>query len=60
KCPVLDYRRLNAQIIKLKYPLSFMDDQLEGLSGAKLYKVLDLAHGYLQVPLSDKPKTKSA
>lgn len=37
-----------------------MADQLEGLSGAKLYKVLDLAHGYLQVPLSDEAKTKTA
>lgn len=57
---VVDYRRLNAQTIKEKYPLPSIDDQLESLSGAKLYTVLDLAHGYLQVPLSESAKEKTA
>ncbi|XP_077501927.1 uncharacterized protein LOC144112953 [Amblyomma americanum] len=57
---VVDYRRLNAQRLKEKYPLPSMDEQLEKLSGAKLYTVLDLAHGYLQVPLSDEANSKTA
>ncbi|XP_037289404.1 uncharacterized protein LOC119182912 [Rhipicephalus microplus] len=53
---VVYYRRLNAQTIKEKYLLPAIDDQLEGLAGAKLYVVLDLAHGYLQVPLAKEAK----
>ncbi|XP_064463123.1 uncharacterized protein LOC135374047 [Ornithodoros turicata] len=57
---VVDYRRLNAQTVKEKYPLPNIDDQFEGLAGAMLYTVLDLAHGYLQVPLTESAKRKTA
>lgn len=38
------YRRLNAQTFKEKYPLPGIDNQLESLSGGKIYTVWDLAH----------------
>lgn len=57
---VVDYRRLNQQTVKDHYPLPNIDEQLELLSEAKLFTVLDLAHGYLQIPLSKEAKEKTA
>ncbi|UYV79392.1 hypothetical protein LAZ67_17002449 [Cordylochernes scorpioides] len=51
---VVDYRRLNIQTAKDKFPLPRIDDLLEGLRNAKFFTTLDLAHGYLQIPLTDK------
>ena len=36
------------------------DDLLEKLRGATLFVTLDLAHGYLQVPLTEKAREKTA
>ncbi|UYV69407.1 hypothetical protein LAZ67_6003487 [Cordylochernes scorpioides] len=57
---VVDYRRLNIQIVKDKFPLPKIDDLLEGQRNAKFFTTLDLAHGYLQIPLTDKAKLKTA
>ncbi|UYV84191.1 hypothetical protein LAZ67_X001482, partial [Cordylochernes scorpioides] len=57
---VVDYRRLNTQTVKDKFPLPRIDDLLEGLRNAKFFTTLDLAHGYLQIPLTDKAKLKTA
>ena len=57
---VVDYRRLNKQTLRMNFPLSNMDDGLEELNGAKIFAVLDLAQGYLQMPLSESAREKSA
>ncbi|UYV75799.1 hypothetical protein LAZ67_13001398 [Cordylochernes scorpioides] len=57
---VVDYRRLNIQTVMDKFPLPRIDDLLEGLRNAKFFTTLDLAHGYLQIPLTDKAKLKTA
>ncbi|UYV74293.1 hypothetical protein LAZ67_11002900, partial [Cordylochernes scorpioides] len=57
---VVDYRRLNIQTVKDKFPLPRIDDLLEGLRNAKFFTTLDLARGYLQIPLTDKAKLKTA
>ncbi|UYV81430.1 hypothetical protein LAZ67_20001172 [Cordylochernes scorpioides] len=57
---VVDYRRLNIQTVKDKFPLPRIDNLLEGLRNAKFFTTLDLAHGYLQIPLTDKAKLKTA
>ncbi|UYV63639.1 hypothetical protein LAZ67_2005125, partial [Cordylochernes scorpioides] len=56
---VVDYRRLNIQTVKDKFPLPRIDDLLEGLRNAKFFTTLDLAHEYLQIPLTDKAKLKT-
>ncbi|UYV68821.1 hypothetical protein LAZ67_6001031 [Cordylochernes scorpioides] len=56
---VVDYRILNIQTVKDKFPLPRIDDLLEGLRNAKFFTTLDLAHGYLQIPLTDKAKLKT-
>lgn len=50
---VVDYRRLNEQTVKQVYPLPNIDDLLERMAGSCMYTVLDLAHGYLQIPLAE-------
>lgn len=57
---VVDFRRLNSQTIRMNFPLPSIDDHLAMLSKTNFYSVLDLAHGYLQVPLSEAAKGKTA
>jgi len=57
---VVDYRRLNAQTERVHYPLPNIDEYMEVLNGNKIFAVLDLAHGYLQVPLKKDARSKTA
>ncbi|GBM92534.1 Retrovirus-related Pol polyprotein from transposon 17.6 [Araneus ventricosus] len=57
---VIDYRRLNSQTIKDKFPLPKIDDLLEQLHDCSFFTTLDLAHGYLQIPLTENAKQKTA
>lgn len=57
---VVDYRRLNLQTKRVNYPLPDIDTILEKLRGGKLYTILDLAHGYMQIPLDEESKKKTA
>jgi hypothetical protein len=42
----VDYRRLNQKIVKDRYPLPLIDDQLDRLQGAKIFTTLDLENGF--------------
>lgn len=57
---VVDYRKLNSQTKKINYPLTNIDDHSEILKDCKLFAVVDLAHGYLQMPLSEESQEKTA
>ncbi|GBN45578.1 Retrovirus-related Pol polyprotein from transposon 297 [Araneus ventricosus] len=57
---VIDYRRLNSQTIKDKFPLPKIDDLLEQLHDCSFFTTLDLAHGCLQIPLTENAKQKTA
>jgi len=57
---VVDYRKLNDQTVRRVFPTPQLDDHLETLYGAKLFCTLDLASGYLQVPLTEAAKEKTA
>ncbi|XP_012461385.1 uncharacterized protein LOC105781389 [Gossypium raimondii] len=55
----IDYRKLNNAAGKYNFPLPFMDQMLERLSGHMYYYFLDGLSGYFQTPiaLEDQEKT---
>jgi len=56
----VDYRRLNKQTLRQHFPLPDMNEQLHSLGNSKLFAQLDLASGYLQIPLTDEAAAKTA
>ncbi|XP_076298022.1 uncharacterized protein LOC143217525 [Lasioglossum baleicum] len=46
----VDYRKLNQKIVRDRYPLPLVEDQLDALQGAKLFSTLDLRNGFFHVP----------
>lgn len=56
----VDYRRLNKQTVRQHFPLPDMAEQLESLASSRLFTQLDLASGYMQIPLTDEASAKTA
>jgi predicted aspartyl protease len=49
----IDYRKLNSKVVKIRYPLPFIDDQLDKLKAASLFTTLDLKNGFFHVSIED-------
>ena len=56
----VDYRVLNKITMKYRYPLPLIDEQLDCLSGMKLYTNLDMFLGYYQLPMSKNVIAKTS
>ena len=56
----VDYRALNKQTIKDKFPLPRIDELLERLGKAKVFTALDLASGYQQIGVEPDSIEKTA
>ena len=50
----VDYRDLNKQTIKNKYPLPRIGDLLDHLNGAQVFSRMDLATGFHQLRIAEE------
>ncbi|KAD3337792.1 hypothetical protein E3N88_33313 [Mikania micrantha] len=55
----IDYRKLNDATRKDHFPLPFIDQMLERLSGQQFYCFLDKFSGYFQIPISVEDQEKT-
>lgn len=55
----VDFRKLNEQTVKSRFPLPLIEDLFDYLKGAKWFTSLDLISGYHQISVryKDRPKT---
>lgn len=56
----VDYRLLNKKVIKDRYPLPLIEDQLDALQDAKVFSTLDLKNGFFHVPVDDASRKYTA
>ena len=55
----LDYRMLNKQTIKNRYPLPLVADCFDKLAKARVFSKLDLKQGYYQVRIAEGDEYKT-
>ncbi|UYV78035.1 hypothetical protein LAZ67_15003280 [Cordylochernes scorpioides] len=46
----VDYRKLNKETVKDRYPLPLIEDQIDKLQAARLFSTIDLKNGFFHIP----------
>jgi hypothetical protein len=54
----VDYKALNKVTVKNRYPLLWIDDLFDRLSGAKVFSRIDLRSGYYQIQIAEGDEEK--
>ena len=49
----IDYRALNKKIVRDRYPLPLIDEQVDQLRDAVIFSTLDLRNGFFHVPMDE-------
>mgnify|MGYP000269914698 CR=1 FL=1 len=57
---VIDYRALNAQTVRNRYPLPRVDELFDRLQGMAYFSKIDLRTGYWQIPVAPEDVAKTA
>lgn len=50
----VDYRKINKKIVKDRYPLPLIEDQIDRLRNAKVFTTLDCENGFFHVPVAEE------
>lgn len=56
----VDYHQLHSKTRKDAFPLPFIEESLDALSGAEWFTTMDLASGYNQILVTDGDRQKTA
>jgi hypothetical protein len=56
----MDYRAFNKVMVKNRYPLPWIDDLFDRLSGVKVFSRIDLRLGYYQIRITEGDEEKTA
>lgn len=56
----VDFRQLNKKIVRDRYPLPLIEDQLDMLQNAKYFSTLDLRNGFFHVPIDAESQKYTA
>nr|XP_029729127.1 uncharacterized protein K02A2.6-like [Aedes albopictus] len=52
----VDYREINKKMIRDKFPMPNVEEQIDKLSGARVFTTLDLENSYFHVPVDEESR----
>lgn len=56
----VDYRKINRKIVKNRYPLPLIEDQIDALQQARIFSTIDLENGFFHVPIEEASRKYTA